>query len=155
MLVTRMWLLAGAIWWTPAALAQTTLGALLDAGAKPLPAAQFKEEVVQRTLVGPTSTGGSMEVIYAMSGTIQGRGTSDTHRSAVWGSAPVSGDWTADEKGRICTAMRVPGWTSRVNRRAAIPLSILVQARRQILLRRLRHRPQRESPESHHQAVMH
>ena len=71
MLVTRMWLLAGAIWWTPAALAQTTLGALLDAGAKPLPAAQFKEEVVQRTLVGPTSTGGSMEVIYAMSGTIQ------------------------------------------------------------------------------------
>ena len=98
MLVTRMWLLAGAIWWTPAALAQTTLGALLDGGAKPLPAAQFKEEVVQRTLVGPTSTGGSMEVIYAMSGTIQGRGTSDTHRSAVWGSAPVSGDWTPTKR---------------------------------------------------------
>lgn len=42
----------------PLAGAQTNLGELLDAGAKQLSTEEFRQELVQRTIVGPTPTGG-------------------------------------------------------------------------------------------------
>jgi hypothetical protein len=83
------------------AAAQSNLGTLLDAGAKKLSPEEFKEELVLRTIVGPTATGGSLEVMYANSGVIQGIG----NYGAV-PIAPISGEWKVDD-GRICTSMRI------------------------------------------------
>src|SRR5215467_247466 len=58
------------------AAAQKNLGELLETGGKKLSPEEFKEELVQRVIVGPTPTGGTLEVIYTSKGTIQGRGTS-------------------------------------------------------------------------------
>ena len=91
--------------WTPLAVSQANLGELLDAGARKLSTEEFKQELVQRVLVGPTPSGGNLEVIYAHSGVIQGLGT--FREWAV--PAPISGEWTTDDKGRICTSMRIGG----------------------------------------------
>jgi hypothetical protein len=97
----------GALLWMPFAYAQTTLGALLDAGAKPLSAAEFKDELVQRVMMGPTPTGGRMEVMYVSNGTLQGVGSQPNVVSTMPPWAPVAGEWQADDKNRICTSMRV------------------------------------------------
>lgn len=90
--------------WAPLAVAQSNLGELLDAGAKRLSVEDFKEEVVQRVIVGPTATGASLEVMYASSGEIQGRG-SLIHQGVS--SAPIFGEWTIDNNGRVCTSMTI------------------------------------------------
>ena len=112
MLAVRTLLSIGMFLWGPGALAQATLGALLEAGAKPLSAAQFKEELVQRVIAGPTPTGGKLEVMYMTDGRMQGTGTSAATSSSVvpWGT--VTGDWTADERDRICTTLRFAAWAS-------------------------------------------
>jgi hypothetical protein len=93
---------------TTFAVAQSNVGELLDAGAKVISAERFREEVVQRVLVGPTASGGSMELIYATTGRIEGKGTLEVSPTYLLGSYfPVSGDWTIDDKGRVCTTMRV------------------------------------------------
>ena len=92
----------------PAAVAQTNLGELLDAGAKPLSAEDFKREVIQRTIFGPTASGGSLEVMYAANGSIAGTGTPLQAPKVLFTSyQPVSGEWRIDDDGRICTAMRI------------------------------------------------
>src|SRR5262245_58540621 len=88
--------------------AQSTLGELLDGGAKRLTPADFKRDVVQRTLVGPTNTGAPLEVMYTANGSIAGVGgnpldTSGSYRQNV----PVSGTWAIDEIERVCTAMQI------------------------------------------------
>src|SRR5262249_11679262 len=88
----------------PLAMAQTKLGELLDAGAKKLSGAEFKEQVVQRVLIGPTAAGGSIEVLYAQTGVIQGLGTYSPYSLRM---APVSGIWTIDESGKVCTSMQI------------------------------------------------
>ena len=107
MLARHPLLAIAATLWMPCALAQATLGALLDAGAKPVTIAQFKEEVVQRLIGGPTATGGKLEVMYTADGRLQGTGTQSGYASAIppWGT--IVGDWSSDEQGRICTSMRV------------------------------------------------
>src|SRR5262245_52451735 len=97
----------GTLLWAPLALAQATLGALLDAGAKPLSAAQFKDELVQRIIVGPTPTGGTMEVMYVQNGQIQGSGTQATVSSTVLPLQPIEGQWTIGDSDRICTTLRI------------------------------------------------
>lgn len=95
--------------WVPFAVAQKNLGELLDVGAKKLSAEEFKQEVVQRTLVGLSPAGSRMELMYANSGVIQGR--SDALGDALpTGStmpviAPIDGVWNIDESGRICASM--------------------------------------------------
>jgi len=60
MLIEMKLTVAGALLFcSGVALGQTNLGELLDAGAKPLSAAEFKEVVVQRMIFGPTPTGGA------------------------------------------------------------------------------------------------
>jgi len=107
MAAPRLALLVGALTWTSGGLAQTTLGALLDAGAKPVTTAQFKEELVQRVMSGPTPSGGKLEIVYTADGRLQGSGTQASTASSVVPWAPISGDWSDDDKGRICTSMRV------------------------------------------------
>jgi hypothetical protein len=87
-------------------MAQNNLGELLDAGAKKLSVEEFKEEVVQRVIVGPTATGARLEVMYTANGMVQGTGGMTSSQIAL---AEVSGDWTMGDNGRICTSMRIGG----------------------------------------------
>src|SRR5271169_76590 len=63
------------LFWAPLAVAQSNLGELLDAGAKRLSVEEFKQELVQHVIVGPTLSGASLEVMYASNGVIQGSGS--------------------------------------------------------------------------------
>jgi len=100
-----VWLSFGALSWAPLVVGQTTLGALLDAGAKPVTVAQFKDEVVQRLVGGPTPTGGKLEIMYTIDGRLQGTGTQAMSSSMIPPWAPIQGDWSSDDQGRICTSM--------------------------------------------------
>jgi hypothetical protein len=88
----------------PLAMAQNNLGELLDAGAKKLSPEEFKQEVVQRLIAGPTATGGRLELLYAESGVIAGVGNFNDAAGLLY--AQISGEWTIDD-GRICTSMRI------------------------------------------------
>ena len=107
MRASRVLLTFGALMWAPFTVGQATLGALLDAGAKPVTVAQFRDEVVQRLIAGPTPTGGRLEVIYTGDGRLQGTGTQTATTSSIPPWAPIAGDWSSDDSGRICTSMRV------------------------------------------------
>src|SRR5258708_549231 len=60
--------------WTPPAGAQKNLGEVLDAGAKVLSPEEFNEQIVQSILTGPTPIGGTLEIMYARNGMLQGEG---------------------------------------------------------------------------------
>ncbi len=92
--------------WTPIAVAQATLGTILDAGATKLSLDEFKSEIVQHTVFGPTVTGGTMEVMYASNGSIQGIGTPPS-ALRLTAMAPISGQWNAGENGSICMSIRM------------------------------------------------
>ena len=92
------------------ALAQTNVGQLLDSGAVKLTAADFKQQIVGRFLVGP-GRGGSyavsttQEVMYLEDGLIRGSGS--VLSLGVGGySFAIEGTWTIDERDRICQATR-------------------------------------------------
>ena len=89
------------------AMAQNNLGELLDAGAKQLSVEEFKEEVVQRLMVGLTPSGGTLEVMYASNGTIQGRGSHPLQTGNT--QSTISGDWKIDDSGKICASMQIGG----------------------------------------------
>lgn len=93
--------------------AQSTLGELLDAGAKRLTAEEFRQEVVQRTIVGPSPAGGTMELVYTKAGLITGTGTPFYLQGTVPASAQIDGEWTVDDKERICTVVAVLGYGRR------------------------------------------
>src|SRR5438552_1354417 len=93
--------------WVPLAAAQNNLGALLDAGGKVLSPEEFKQELVQRVIVGLTATGGSIEIMYADNGTIQGTGTAPIAPGNRFAS--LNGEWKTDDSGKICTSMRIGG----------------------------------------------
>ena len=104
-LATKLLSALALLLWAPLAAAQNNLGALLDAGAKKLSAEEFRQEVVQRLIVGPTLSGGSLEVMYANNGVIQGRGTHPLFTGRPLD--PISGEWKIDGTGKICTSMRI------------------------------------------------
>ena len=91
----------------PSAVAQNNLGELLDAGAKRLSAEEFRQEVVQRTIVGATTTGGRMEMMYASSGMIKGDNNlyTGSPQSDIQNFGPIDGVWNIDDSGRTCTSM--------------------------------------------------
>jgi hypothetical protein len=95
--------------WGALATAQDTLGELLDAGARKLSAEEFRQELVQRVIVGPTLAGGSLELVYTTNGKVQGAGSS---RRGLVAFTPVSGEWKIDDNGRICTSMVFFGGSS-------------------------------------------
>jgi hypothetical protein len=90
--------------WVPFAVAQSNLGELLDAGGKKLSPEEFKQEVVQRVIVGHTSSGeGFVEIMYATNGVVQGLGNQPPF---FLSPQPIRGEWTTDDSGRICTSMQ-------------------------------------------------
>ena len=94
--------------WMPLAMAQNNLGELLDAGATRLSPEAFKEEVLQRVIVGPTATGGKLELIYTTNGMIQGTGSyTGVIGTSSLSLAPINGEWTIADNGTICTSMRI------------------------------------------------
>jgi hypothetical protein len=90
----------------PLAVAQNNLGELLDAGAKRLSVEEFKLEVVQHLIVGPTASGSSLELIYTTNGQVSGKALS---AAGQVNTGTIDGDWKVDDSGRVCTAMRVLG----------------------------------------------
>jgi hypothetical protein len=96
-----------ALWlWAPFGLAQNNLGEVLDAGGKVLSAEEFRRETIQRVITGPMPSGGSLEIIYLTNGTIQGVGRHPL-LSFSQPNAQIFGQWTTDDKDRVCTSMRI------------------------------------------------
>ena len=90
----------------PIAFAQNNLGELLDGGAKKLSAEDFRQEVVERTLVGLDPNGTRLELMYARSGILKGAGgwyQGNTLYAGQFGA--IDGVWNVDESGKICTSM--------------------------------------------------
>jgi hypothetical protein len=91
--------------WAPLVVAQSDLGALLDAGAKKLSAEEFRQELVQRVMVGRTpSGGGNLEIMYANNGVIQGLGSQPPFMNTP---QSIRGEWKIDDSGKICTSMSI------------------------------------------------
>jgi hypothetical protein len=88
-------------------MAQNNLGELLDAGATRLSPEAFKQELVQRVIVGPTPAGGSLEVMYQTNGLVQGTGFHS--KATIPQPATIFGEWTLDDNGRVCTSMGMTG----------------------------------------------
>lgn len=82
------------------AVAQSNLGELLDAGARKLTVDEFKAELVQHLIVGQTPGGANFEIVYTNTGGIDGQGS-----APFAGVNVISGQWTTDDSGRICTSM--------------------------------------------------
>jgi hypothetical protein len=95
--------------WSPWALAQSDLGQVLDAGGKRLTLEEFKQELVQRSLIGPTPTGGSLELMYTRSGRIQGVGSPPG--TAVLMFRPYNGTWAEGENESVCSTLLVMAGT--------------------------------------------
>ena len=101
-LVIFLWLFA------PLAVAQNKLGELLDAGAKKLSPGEFKQEIVQRVIVGPSTTGGILEIMYVDNGLVQGVGTHPFATGNIGNPfTPINGEWKIDDSGKICTSMQI------------------------------------------------
>jgi hypothetical protein len=91
------------------AVAQSKLGELLDVGAKKLSADEFRQELVQRVLVGPTPTGGNLEMMYAANGSVEGWGAANPTATYTAAGVGLRGEWTLDGAGRTCTSLRIGG----------------------------------------------
>jgi hypothetical protein len=89
------------------AVAQGTLGELLDAGARKLSVEEFQKELVQRLIVGPSPTRGTLELIYGSNGVVQGIGTPAPNAPTVARETQILGQWTIGENGTVCTSMRI------------------------------------------------
>src|SRR4051812_12458914 len=93
-------------------LAQSNVGQLLDSGAVKVSAADFKQEIVGRYLVGPGrgvfSASSSQEVVYLEGGVIRGSGASSVFGGMSGGGQTfvIEGTWTIDGQGRVCQTTR-------------------------------------------------
>ncbi len=90
----------------PFAIAQRTLGEVLDAGGKVISAEEFEAEIAQRIVVGPTPAGGHLEILYGTNGVLSGTGTIPYASARLVDKAEVSGVWTIDAAGKVCTTAR-------------------------------------------------
>src|SRR5262252_7957567 len=93
----------------PLVVAQNNLGELLDAGARKLSGEEFRQDVVQHTIVGTTASGQRLELMYATSGVIQGRSEANAAGTNIGAGinilSALDGAWTIDESGKICASM--------------------------------------------------
>jgi hypothetical protein len=102
----KLWLIAVLVLGSPCAIGQSTLGAVLDAGAQKLTVEEFKAELMQRSLIGPSGTGVEFEVLYTSGGGINGVGRGNS--PGLIPGRPLDGEWRSDTEGRICSSMRIP-----------------------------------------------
>jgi hypothetical protein len=94
----------------PSAAAQVSLGQILDAGAKLLSPDEFKQELVQRKIVGPTPTGGTIELLYAPGGNVVGTGLAPARflpSDRKQGETDIRGEWKIGNNGAVCTVLRI------------------------------------------------
>ena len=81
---------------------------LLDTGARKLSAEEFRRDIVQRSIVGPTPAGATIELMYVANGSIVGMGNMVAAQSQIT-STSFGGEWTIDDAGRICASLRTSG----------------------------------------------
>ena len=85
-----------------AAMAQGTLGELLDSGAVKLTKQQVMETVSGATLSGPRSQAGSVENTFKADGTFSGSYQGGASARGTARSGGMFGSWRVDEGGRMC-----------------------------------------------------
>jgi len=96
------------------ALAQRTVGELIDAGATRLSPAEFRDQVVQRTIRGPMETGMDAEIMYGANGSVEGTGGEGYGASIAW-TAQILGTWKFGDDGTVCSAISLDGATIRAS----------------------------------------
>jgi hypothetical protein len=79
------------------ALAQSTLGELVAAGAKKLPKQDLVSALSDAKVTGPTLNGGRISMQYKADGTFSGNGTGP--QGGAWG---IFGTWAVDAEGTLC-----------------------------------------------------
>lgn len=84
------------------ALAQATLGELLEQGGKRLDKAEVQALLVGATLAGPTTTGGDVRLEVKADGSLSGN-------MRTIRSFGVMGTWKLEEDGRFCTDLSSGG----------------------------------------------
>ena len=92
------------------ALAQNTVGEVLDAGGKKLSKAELVPVLVGGNISGPTQGGRQMQVDYKADGTLAGN-----VQTANYKNAGRYGTWTVDDSGMLCVVLTTSG---RVNSEA-------------------------------------
>jgi len=92
----------------PTAVAQSTLGEVLDGGGKMLSSTEFRQEVVGRSVSG-IAAGTRLELLYIDDGRLSGAG----FRTVLGGmhgggnTFAINGSWKLDPDQRVCTTLRV------------------------------------------------
>jgi hypothetical protein len=83
--------------WSTSAVAQSTLGELLDAGGKKLSKEEVRTVLSGARVTGPSTTGAATEYTYKADGSFSG----NLKTSADWATGVV-GTWSVDESGKLC-----------------------------------------------------
>jgi hypothetical protein len=92
------------------AMAQSNLGALLDAGAARLSAEEFRRELLGRQISGFAANGQQIQIVYLESGEIRGAGGATGPRGGATGGGQtfdIQGTYTIDDSARMCTTMQL------------------------------------------------
>jgi hypothetical protein len=97
------------------AIAQTTVGDILDDGAKRLSGEDFRQEVLQRPLQATLDPSITAEIVYTAKGSVEGAGSAGRARFGAEWSVDVRGGWTIDGDEKICTRIVLDGPTIRAN----------------------------------------
>jgi hypothetical protein len=87
-----------------AALAQNTLGELLDAGGKKLSKDEVKSALSGAHVSGLSTIGGTVDYDFKADGSYSGSGQGS--RGLLWG---LVGTWTVEDSGQLCTEYRLAG----------------------------------------------
>jgi hypothetical protein len=96
------------------ALAQNTVGEVLDAGGKKLTKDEFVAAIVDSNISGPTQGGGQVQVNYKADGTFAGN-----VQSAQGKNGGRYGTWTIDVSGKLCTDATTSVYGTRQNQGCA------------------------------------
>ena len=86
------------------AVAQNTLGEVLDAGGKKLTKKEILAVVAGASVSGPTQAGGSMQAEYKSDGTFSG-----SDQTAGGKGRGRFGTWKVDDSGMYCTEVTITG----------------------------------------------
>ena len=140
----------------PLAAGQSNLGELLDTGAQKLSAEEFRRDIVQRPIVGPTPAGSTIELMYVANGSIVGMGNmvAAKVRSRIHHSVASGRSMTQEGSAPACNiGIREHLWWFLGGFAAA--LSNVVQVGRCVLHLRFGFGPPRQGPSTHDQAGLH
>jgi Ni/Co efflux regulator RcnB len=95
--------------------AQKTLGEVLDAGGLLMSLEQFKQEIAQHVVTGPSPTGRTVEMMYGSKGGIDGISSNPLGFLGTSPDSPFTGQWSAGDRSSVCTTMQVRGTNQTMN----------------------------------------